>query len=200
MHFSFPEILALLTQYKYFFLFPVTVIEGPIITVIAGFFVSLGILNFIASYAVVVLGDLTGDVLFYYLGRFGRKNFIDRWGHYFGATPARIDKLTARMQANAAKVLLTGKTFEGTGAMVQMAAGAAHIPFGRFLWCDTIPTLVKSLIYLLIGFYFGQAYAAIANYLDYASYLAIVAIIILTIGYFIVKKYIAVKAKKMIDL
>jgi membrane protein DedA with SNARE-associated domain len=195
MDFSFAEILDLLTQYKYLFLFPVAVIEGPIITVIAGFFVSLGILNFLLSYIVVVLGDLTGDIMFYYFGRFGREKFIDRWGRYIGASQERVEKLTAKMHDNTAKVMITGKSIEGTGALVQMAAGAARIPFGRFLWYDAIPTIIKSFLYVLIGFYFGQAYVVIAQYLDYASYIAIGAILGFAIVYFMINKHIAKTVK-----
>lgn len=190
MVFSFPEIFALILQYKYFFLFPVTVLEGPIITVIAGFFVSQGALNFLLTYLVVVTGDLTGDIFFYYLGKYGRLKLIDRWGHYFGANRERVNKLMEQMQKNTAKVMITGKIIEGTGALVQMTAGAAHIKFRQFFILNLIPTLPKSLLYLLLGFYFGQAYVVIAKYLDYASYIAVIAIAIFIVIYILIKKYI----------
>jgi len=189
------EITTLLLTYRYLFLFPIVVIEGPIITVIAGFYISLGVFNPFLTYLVVVLGDLTGDVIFYYLGYYGRKRFLDRWGHYFGATPERVERLTEKMRANAGKVLLTGKTIEGTGALVQATAGLAQVPFRKFIWYDTIPTVLKSFLYLLIGFYFGQAYNEIARYFDYASAIAVAAVIIFIAVYLVITKRVMKKIK-----
>jgi membrane protein DedA with SNARE-associated domain len=42
-------------------LFPLAVVEGPIVTVIAAYLASLGYLNIFAVFAVVVAADLVGD-------------------------------------------------------------------------------------------------------------------------------------------
>ena len=59
--FSLDQIIGWLLVYKYFILFPVMVIEGPIITIIAGFLSSLELLNPFLVYVVVVIADLTGS-------------------------------------------------------------------------------------------------------------------------------------------
>jgi membrane protein DedA with SNARE-associated domain len=64
MIFTLSQIINWLEVYKYFVLFPVTIFEGPIITVIAGYLSSLGFLNFYVAYGVIVLGDTVGDILF----------------------------------------------------------------------------------------------------------------------------------------
>jgi membrane protein DedA with SNARE-associated domain len=61
---SLTEVVQWLLYYKYFVLFPIMVVEGPIITIIAGFLVSLGHLNGLAAYAVLVAGDVTGDSIY----------------------------------------------------------------------------------------------------------------------------------------
>lgn len=57
------QIILLLTAHKYLFLFPAAVVEGPIVTVIAGFLSSLGIFNIFIAYAVVVVSDIVGDIM-----------------------------------------------------------------------------------------------------------------------------------------
>lgn len=54
MLFPLQEVLQWIFSYKYLVFFPVMVVEGPIITVIAGFLVSLVHLTGLAAYAVLV--------------------------------------------------------------------------------------------------------------------------------------------------
>jgi len=87
------QIILLLTAHKYLFLFPVVVVEGPIITVIAGFLSSLGFLNIFIAYAVIVVGDIVGDIMFYAIGYYGRQKFVNRWGRFLGITSERVERL-----------------------------------------------------------------------------------------------------------
>ena len=87
------KLVLLLSHYGYAVLFPLAVIEGPAVSVLAGFAVSLGYLNGIAVFLVLLLGDVVGDALHYALGRWGRKSFIERWGKYVGLNYERVMKL-----------------------------------------------------------------------------------------------------------
>ena len=50
-------------------LFPLAILEGPIVTVIAAYVARLGYLNIVAVYVVVVVADLVGDVVSSMIGR-----------------------------------------------------------------------------------------------------------------------------------
>ena len=74
------NIINLLLHYKYLILLPLSVIEGPIITVIAGFFATMGIFNPYLVYTIAVVGDIFGDTLAYGIGRWGSVPFINHFG------------------------------------------------------------------------------------------------------------------------
>jgi len=186
---SFQEIIILLTAYKYFFLFPVVIVEGPIITVIAGFLSSLGILNIFIAYAVVVAGDIVGDSLYYSLGYYGRQEFIGRWGRFLWITPERVKHLEKHFKKHSGKTLMFGKLSHAIGGVVLVAAGASKMPFRKFIWYTFLPTLPKSLIFLLIGFYFGEAYRQIDGYFSYATLCIFFATILVAAVYFFSKKF-----------
>jgi membrane protein DedA with SNARE-associated domain len=185
---SFQQIIILLATYKYFFLFPVVVVEGPIITVIAGFLSSLGHLNIFITYMVVVAGDIAGDSMYYAFGYYGRRRFIERWGRFLGITLERVQRLEKHFKKHSGKTLITGKLSHAIGAVVLVAAGIAKVPFGKFFWYSLLSTLPKSLILLLIGFYFGEAYNKIKMYLDYTAIGTIGLAILFIAIYFITKK------------
>jgi membrane protein DedA with SNARE-associated domain len=56
------DVVRLLEQYGYVFLFLIAVGEGPIITIVGAFLASQGYFNVFAVYAVIASGDLTGDL------------------------------------------------------------------------------------------------------------------------------------------
>jgi len=74
------EVFKWIVCYKYLVLYPIMVFEGPIITIIAGFFVSIGHLNGPAVFMVLIVGDVTGDSLYYTIGRWGKGLTLTRLG------------------------------------------------------------------------------------------------------------------------
>ena len=182
------KIVALLLTYKYLLLFPIAVLEGPIITIIAGFLVSLGKMNFFLAYMFVVLGDVVGDFLYYAIGRWGGKPFLVRWGKYLGVKEKHVEKIEKTFLEHSKKTLLFGKFSHAFGLLVLFSAGIAKEDIFEFLWVSTAGTMVKSMALLLVGFYFGYAYTKINTYIDYYVYVVIAAVVIIGVLYFIFNK------------
>jgi membrane protein DedA with SNARE-associated domain len=157
-------------------LFPIAVVEGPIITVIAGYLASLGYLNIFAVYLVVVLSDLIGDSLCYLLGRSGQNVMLERWGTRFGVTQQRLAALREYFQFHAGTTLLIGKLTHSAGLIIMLAAGASKMPFGTFIWFNLLGTLPKSLFFLLVGYTLGHAYNQVDSYIFRASLIALVVL------------------------
>ena len=181
-------IMASLLHYGYFFLFPIAILEGPIITVIAGFLASQGYFNIAMVYGVVVAADLVGDLLYYALGRFGKKSVLDRWGKYVGLHVERLVAMERHFHsAHGGKTILFGKLTHSVGFMVLMAAGAAKMPLKKFFWYNFWGTLPKSLLFTLIGYFFGYAYNQVNSYIEKVS-LILFIIVIAVAGYVIIRK------------
>ncbi len=186
MVFNFTQIQEWIYAYKYFVIFPLVVVEGPIITVICGFFASTGQLNFPAVYLVIVIGDLVGDSLYYSIGRFASKSWLHRFGKYIGLDPQKIDKAENYFHNHPHKTFALGKLSHGPGILVLVAAGMIKIPYHKFILGNVLPTMVKSLILFLIGFYFGQAFLRINKYLDFT---ALVIGILFVVAYVVFIKF-----------
>ena len=149
------DLLQWLSHYRYLLLFPLVAIEGPIVTVIAGFLASLGQMEFIIALIIVITGDLAGDTIYYLLGKWGGRPWMKRWGHYIGLNEHRIAKLETHFKKHPAKTLLLGKLAHGFGGPVLAAAGLADLPYLSFFLFNLAPTVPKSLLLFLLGFYFG---------------------------------------------
>lgn len=170
------NILSHISQYGYYFLFPIAILEGPIISILGGFLVSVGKLNFIIVYLIVILGDIIGDTMYYVLGRWGEKH-IRKYGIHVGITEARIEKTKNYFHENHKKAVVISKVAHGIGMAGLVVAGILKIPYKKYIRTCFYITSAQALILLTLGVLFGHAYATIEKYLN--AYVGLVSVVVL---------------------
>ena len=188
MFLSLTNIVELIALYRYTILFPISIFEGPIVTVIAGFLVSIGEMNLWLVFPIVILGDLTGDALFYALGRYGGMKFVNRYGKYFGINAQNILLVEHHFDAYLTRTILLGKFAHSFGFVVLTTAGILKARFGKFMLVNFLGIVPKTIIFLLIGYYFGAAYNSIGKYLDFFAYGTLIIVVVLGLSYWLVRK------------
>jgi len=161
------EVLMWLDHYKYLAIFPLAFIEGPIITILSGFLASLGELNFILAYLLIVAGDMTGDTFFYLMGRYSQR-LPKKLISFFGLTKGRIIFIENQFKTNPKKLFSLGKA-SALGTIILFASGLSRFPYKKFFFYNLVLTIFKSLLLLIVGYYFGRAYASLKTYLDYGA-------------------------------
>ena len=176
--------LQLLLTYKYAILFPIAIIEGPIISIISGFLISSGHLNLYIVFGLLVLGDLIGDTIYYGIGRFGGNYFLKRWGWLLNIDSQKLLKLEKRFENHGGKLLFFAKA-QGIGGAILAAAGVIKMPYARFMWLNAVATLIKSVILIMIGYYFGKAYSTINDYFNKIAIISTLLLVIVIIIYFL---------------
>lgn len=186
MFFSLDSIVNLLTTYKYILLFPIAVIEGPIVSVISGFLSAHGLMSIFIAYAVLVSADIIGDALYYSIGRWGGRSFVHRWGKFFGIDENKVSKMEKYFKEHGGKTLLIGKT-QALGGLLLVAAGLSKMSFSRFMWFNIIGTFPKSAILLAIGFFVGSAYKMINSYLGYYAIIATSILLLALLAFYFLK-------------
>jgi membrane protein DedA with SNARE-associated domain len=179
--------LQWLMTYGYIIYFPLTLIEGPIVTVIAGFLVSLGYLNFAIIYLLAIGGDLTGDMLYYAIGRWGGKRIMRR-GRFLHIKADQLERIHKYFQEHAGRALLFGKWTHSAGGVILVSAGMGRLPVKTFLFYNFIGTVPKSLAFLLIGYYFGRAYREIDRYFDYTAVALFIIMVLAAAAYIFAKR------------
>jgi len=184
MFFNLDTIFLWLISYKYLIIFPIVVFEGPIITILTGFLISLGYLNFWIAYPILIAGDLTGDSLYYFIGRFGREKLINKFGRFLGITMENVKKLESHFAKHPKKTLAASKISHGLGPIFMIAAGLAKYSYRKFIIFNLITTGLKTLLLVLVGYYFGETYSKIDTYLDYTGLILLVLFAIIYIVIF----------------
>jgi membrane protein DedA with SNARE-associated domain len=175
--------IQLLLTYKYLILIPLAIIEGPIVTIVAGFLVTLKMFNPFLVYVIMVIGDIVGDAGIYYIGYSGKHVL-----KYFKVTEEKLEKAKQFFHENHKRALFVSKLAHGIGFTGLIAAGAAHVPYKRYFKTCAIISALQSLIMLMIGIFFGHAYVKIGQYLNYYAAGASV-VVLLVVVFFLIRKY-----------
>jgi membrane protein DedA with SNARE-associated domain len=189
---SLEQIPELLIQYQYLILFPLAIVEGPIITVIAGFLITTGVMNPIIAFPVIVIGDMLSDAFWYFLGRFGRNWglmwILERWA---GVTKEKLELARQKFINHRYKMMTTAKLTWGLGTAGLTAAGLVRTPYLLFATTCAVVSAAQAAIFLLIGILFGKAYTQIAVYLDVLGSITLVlgaVLMVFGVWYFFYKK------------
>ena len=178
-------IVYLLTQYKYFILFPLAIVEGPVIAVIAGFLCTNGFLNPLFVFPVIVLGDIIGDSIMYSLGRWGVPKFLKKTVFRFGFSSGKINRARDVYESNPNMTISLSKIILGIGVAGIYLAGNAKIPFKKFIGICLTTSVLQYIVYLSIGLLFGHAYIQISHYLNYFASATIIAALMVILFFFI---------------
>jgi membrane protein DedA with SNARE-associated domain len=185
---SIESFIALLSVWGYAVLLPLAIIEGPIVGVFAGFFVSLGQMSWYGAFAVLFVGDIVGDVIYYYIGRWGHGPWANRIAARFGVTPERLAELEESFHRHSTKILLINKT-QAIGSVVLYYAGAVRMPLWRFVWVNAVGTVPKVILFMVVGYYFGESYRLIDRLLSYAGLATLAIPLVLVAGFLAFRRW-----------
>ncbi len=188
-------IVHLLETYKYLILLPLTIIEGPIVTITASFLASLGYLNVFIVYGISVLGDVIADSLLYLLGRIGRHTIIPRYGRFVGITEERLHFAEEHYKKHLMKTIFFGKVTNVPNITILITAGASRVNFKKYFLIVFIAEILKQPILVFIGYYFGKSYISIEKVLG-SIYKALAIIFIAAIFLYIVYRIIMRRIQK----
>jgi membrane protein DedA with SNARE-associated domain len=187
-------IIHLLEQYGYFILFLGAFVEGPIITVIGAFLANQGYFNVFSVFVTVSAGDLTGDLFYYGIGRLGRTERFAGLRRVFRMSGESFLRIKEYIDQHGLKILLVAK-YTQTGFLALPACGASHMPIGKFLWYNALGTIPKSIILIVVGYFFGYAYTRIDGYFAKASFV-ILAIVCMVGASMLLHRYLRVRYGK----
>ncbi|MBU0731334.1 DedA family protein [Patescibacteria group bacterium] len=173
----------MMIQFGYWIAFLLVFIEGPIVTVIAGFLASLGYFNFVLILIIVIVADFLADVMYYLIGRWGGRPVLKRVERWTKFKDEQVDKLELAFKNHAGKTLIIGKFTNIIGAAILVIAGIARVPFYKFVFYNGSMTILKSFVLICLGYFFGSAYVNINSIFGYIAFGTIAVMFILMLIY-----------------
>jgi membrane protein DedA with SNARE-associated domain len=195
MHFlNFADTLQWVLGHGYALMLAAMTVEGPIVTAAASFAVTLGYFNLPMIFLLSVIGDLFADTIFYTIGYWGHFAIVNKFAVRLGLTPTRLKLLESHLEKHGGKTMAAIKLNPVTPMVGLMLVGAIRMPLKRFVWISMLITIPKTILFMVIGYYFGQVYDSLASRFHlgpYAIALVLLAAAIALISYRFISSRIA---------
>lgn len=183
-------IQSVITTYGYAILFPLAAFEGPIVSLVAGFLVYSGYFNFFPAYLILILGDLIPDIIYYYVGRFGKKkNVIEKYGHKLKVIHENFDIVGKLWKEHPRKTMFFSKLAYGLSTPFLISAGLIDMPLKKFISLALPVTILQYGVIMAIGYFLGHSYTYAAGYIKYANIIFALVLVTFLIIYILLNRY-----------
>jgi membrane protein DedA with SNARE-associated domain len=156
----------------------VMILEGPVATLLAAFAASLGFFNIYLVFILSMLGDITGDIILYIIGYTGGARALAKAENILKIKPALVIKMEKLFQNHGKKTIFAVKSTTGLCWITFIAAGAMRMNFHKFLWGSFWGGIIWSTFLIIAGYFFGYAFETINEYIKYAGFIILIAVIV----------------------
>ncbi len=164
-------LMSVLLTYRYWVLFPLALVEGPMLAFVCGVLVSLGFLNPIITFCILVLGDILPDTLFYFSGRFGSERpIVKRLAARIGVTEAHFADAQQLWNTHPGKTMLMSKFAYGVSSAFLFMAGLMKMPSYTFYGYSISISIAHYLVIMAVGYYFGASLIAAGEVVQVVEY------------------------------
>jgi len=173
-------VTTLLLQYKYAVMLPTAFFFGAPVGLVAGFLLRVDVLELIPTALTLAAGELTADVLWYWLGyRYG-DTFARRYGRYVSISQAGISYAKDLFSRHHDIIIFTSKLTAGFGfgTAIMFTAGLSRVPFRRYMMLNIAGQFFWTSGLLFVGYFLGHVFVRVSNIFEGLSLFALIIIVL----------------------
>lgn len=159
---------------------------SEIIMPFSGFLVQQGIFNFWLVALFGTLGNLLGSIVAYWIGYWGGRPLVEKYGQYIFLSPRDLDLADRFFRRRGSLTVLIGRLLPVVRTYISFPAGLAKMNFGKFCVYTIVGSLSWSIALTYIGVRLGEHWHQIKEYTRGLDAFVTV-VILLGIVYFLVK-------------
>jgi membrane protein DedA with SNARE-associated domain len=152
----------------------------------AGFAVSQGKMSLAAAIAVGVAGNVAGAWVVYYVGLYGGRPFIERYGRYVLLRPEHIGRAERWFARYGALAVFFCRVIPGVRSFVSVPAGVARMPLWRFTLATTLGCIPFVAVLAWLGVQVGANWENVVHQLKWLDY-AVAAALLVLVAWFVTR-------------
>lgn len=180
------HVTALILQYRYLILFPLSFIEGPIVALIAGTLAAVGYFNVWALLVFFFARDMIMDGFYYSLGYWGGNTpFAQKIMRKLGVKTEHLDQVREIWATKAGRTMFIGKLSYGVASSFVVLAGTVKMPLKKFFGWGAIVAVVEYGGLLFLGYFFGNTIKGLTTHVVTILQYGTIAISVAGIIYYI---------------
>ncbi len=161
-------------------------VPSEAIMLFAGFNVSEGNLTLFGIVAAGVLGNLTGSLIAYAAGYYGRIELLDR-NRFVHVNRRHLEWADRWFARHGSATVFFTRMLPVIRTFISLPAGVARMPLGRFVAFTLAGCIPWVLMLAIVGREVGDRWDQWKDNLHYVDY-AVVAVIVIAIGYLLIRR------------
>lgn len=155
------------------------------VMLVAGFLAGRSILDLRFVYLVCVLSAVTGDCCGFFIGRHGGQRIIAKLASRSSTFTHRYERLRMFFHTHGSKAVFMARFIAGVRFMAGPMAGAAGMPFLRFLGWNLLGAIMWSTLVVTIGYLVGDEVYRVTEYAHHAQrWIALAVMLICFVAWF----------------
>jgi membrane protein DedA with SNARE-associated domain len=147
----------------------------------AGFAVSEGQMSLLLITVAGVLGNLVGSWVAYFVGLYGGRPFIDRYGKYVLMRHHHVELAERWFARYGSAAVFFSRVLPIVRTFISLPAGIARMPFWTFTIYTTVGCVPWVLLLGWLGVRLGANWERIRPYLHYADYAVAAALLLMVV-------------------
>ncbi len=185
------EIIAIISTLGYIGIFILMIFESMVVPVpselvlpFAGFLAATGKFNLFLIILASSIGSLIGSLISYYLGFYGGKKLLVKYGKYIFVDLADLQETEQWFAKKGEKTVFFSRFIPVVRHLISIPAGIGKMDLKKFCLYTIIGATLWNSFLIYLGYLLGQRWNEVKHY---SEYFTIAAVIILIIGgsYFI---------------
>jgi membrane-associated protein len=184
MAFLVQYILPYILLYKYWALFIITFLASLAIPIPAGAiliassaFASQGYLNIAIIFIVVLIANIVGDNVSYWLARLYGVEVLSRIKFINKILKSKNYNVVEKVIRKRPGFIIFISRFEVISTLtINLICGLGRVTFKKFMIFEVFGSLANVLFYIIIGYFFGDSWQAVNNLIGNFSLLLFLAI------------------------
>lgn len=157
-------------------------IPSEVVVTFGGFLAARGIFDFHTIVIISTLANLTGSLIFYYVGYFYGEAFVHKYGRFFRIDMSHVDLVRKWFRRYGDLTIFIGRITPAIRTYISLPAGIGKMDLLRFSILTIIGSYIWNFILAYMGLLLGENWAIIIKYLDIVA-IVIIAILIIAIVY-----------------
>jgi membrane protein DedA with SNARE-associated domain len=197
--------LHLMGRYGYLIVFFGVMLEGagvPLpgeaVLITAGAMVHRGILDFGEVLFFGILGTVFGNQIGYWVGRFGGRPFVLRWGRYTLITPERLGHAEAFFARHGGSAVFLSRFVVGLRVFGALVAGTSRMPWGKFALYNVLGGTVWATAAVSLGYFLWASITLVEHWVGRVSLLLVAVLVLAVLLHWVYRK--AIRTRRDEDL
>jgi len=167
----------------------IIVIPSEAILATGGILASRGIFSFWGAFFIGLVGSVFCAIVIYFMGYFGGRSFIRKFGRYFFMKEEDLEKSDSWFLKYGMLGAMIGRNFPIIRTLISLPIGIMRMPFFKFIIYTIIGSIPWTFLFVYLGFALGNSWILVSTKISWLKFPIKILLFFLICYYFVKKIY-----------